>query len=180
MNKQELKEELLKLARDAFERASTIKEDQRIEVYLLDGVPTVSDILEESDTILYGPNRILCYQVYGYPYLEDEIKTWIDYARVIQQPTDETPLPEPTDIETSIREMIDELAKNKQVKKEEISSYEVFANLPVNLLGSIEQQIIEYWWNAKEEENAKKLALAQIDEGLAVSGETYLRGACQP
>lgn len=180
MNTQELKEELLKLARDAFERASTIKEDQRIEVYLLDGVPTVSDILEESDTILYGPNRILCYQVYGYPYLEDEIKTWIDYARIIPQPTDETPMPEPTDIEKSIRELIDELAKNKQLKKEQISSYEVFANLPVNLLGSIEQQIIEYWWSAKEEENAKDLALLQIEEGLAFSRETYLRGACQP
>ena len=167
MNKEQLKEELLKLARDAFERASTLKEDQRIEVYLLDGVPTITDILEESDTILYGPNRVLCYQVYGYPYLEDEIKTWIDYARVIQQPTDEMPLPEPTDIEKSIRELIDEIARNKQAKKDDISSYEVFANLPVNLLGSIEQQIIEYWWSAKEEENAKTLALSQIDEALA-------------
>ena len=166
MNKELLKEELLKLARDAFERASTLKEDQRIEVYLLDGIPTVSDILEESDTIVYGPNRILCYQVYGYPYLEDEIKTWIDYARVIQQPTEDTPMPEPTDIEKSIRELIDELARNKQVKKEDISSYEVFANLPVNLLGSIEQQIIEYWWSANEEENAKMLAVAQLDDGL--------------
>ena len=167
MNQEQLKEALLKLARDAFERASTLNEHQRIEVYLLDGIPTISDILEESDTIIYGPNRILCYQVYGYPYLEDEIKTWIDYARVISQPTEDMPLPEPTDIEKSIREMIDELAKNKQVKKDEISSYEVFANLPVNLLGSIEQQIIEYWWSAKEEENAKKLALSQIEEGLS-------------
>lgn len=167
MKKEQLKEELLKLARDTFERASTLKEYQRIEVYLLDGIPTVSDILEESDMILYGPSRILCYQVYGYPYLQEEIKTWIDYARLIPQPADETPLPEPTDIEKSIREMIDTLAQNKQMKKELISSYEVFANLPVNLLGSIEQQIIEYWWSAKEEENAKDLALMQIDEGLA-------------
>ena len=172
MNEEQLKEELLKLARDAFERASTLKEDQRIEVYLLDGIPTVSDILEESDTIVYGPNRILCYQVYGYPYLEDEIKTWIDYARVIQQPTEDTPMPEPTDIEKSIRELIDELARNKQVKKEEISSYEVFANLPVNLLGSIEQQIIEYWWSANEEENAKMLAVAQLDDGLKKYSDT--------
>jgi hypothetical protein len=166
MDKEQLKTELLKLARDAFEKASTLKEDQRIEIYLLNGVPTVSDTLEESNTIIYGPSRILCYQVYGYPHLEDEIKTWIDYARVIQQPTDEMPMPEPTDIEKSIREMIDELAKNKQVKKEEISSYEVFANMPVNLLGSIEQEIIEYWWDAKGEENAKLLAHSQIDEGL--------------
>ncbi|HEO99677.1 MAG TPA: hypothetical protein ENO02_10305 [Epsilonproteobacteria bacterium] len=169
MKQEQRKAELIKLSRDAFERASTLREDQRIEVYLLEGVPAVSDILEESDTILYGPNRILCYRVYGYPYLEEEIRTWIDYARIIPQPADGTPLPEPTDIEKSIRELIDELAKERHLHKEQISSCEVFANLPVNLLGSIEQQIIEYWWSAKEEENAKDLALAQIDEGLASS-----------
>ena len=38
--------------------------------------------------------------------------------------------------------------------------------MPVTLVGTIEQEIIEYWWNAKEEENAKKLALAQIKEAL--------------
>ncbi|MEN8728048.1 MAG: hypothetical protein ABF276_08815 [Sulfurovum sp.] len=166
MNKDRIKEELLKMARNAFEEASTLRDNERIEVYLLDGIPTATDVLDESDTIIYGPNRILCYQVYGYDYLEDEIKTWIDYARVIKQPTDEMPLAEPTDIEKSIREMISELAKSKGLKNENISSYEIFANLPVNLLGSIEQQIIEYWWSAKEEENAKKLAIAQIDEGL--------------
>ncbi len=166
MTKDEIKAELLKLARNAFELASTLRENERIEVYLLDGIPTMTDILEESDTILYGPNRILCYQIYGYDYLEDEIKTWIDYARVIQEPKEDTPLAEPTDIEKSIRELISELAKEKGVKNEDISSYEVFANLPVNLLGSIEQQIIEYWWSAKEEENGKKLATEQIDEAL--------------
>lgn len=166
MNKDQLKEELLKMARNAFEEASTLRDNERLEVYLLDGIPMMSEVLDEHDTIIYGPNRILCYQVYGYDYLEEEIKTWIDYARVIKQPTDEMPLEEPTDIEKSIREMISELAKSKGLKDENISSYEVFANLPVTLLGSIEQQIIEYWWGAKEEENAKKLALAQIDEGL--------------
>ena len=166
MNHDEIKSELLKLARNAFELASTLRENERIEVYLLDGIPTVTDVLEESDTILYGPNRILCYQIYGYDYLEDEIKTWIDYARVIQQPTDERPLAEPTDIEKSIRELISGLAKEKGMKNEDISSYEVFANLPVNLLGSIEQQIIEYWWSAKEEENGKNLASKQIDEAM--------------
>lgn len=166
MNKDQIKEKLLKMARNAFEEASTLRDNERLEVYLLDGVPMTSNVLDESDTIIYGPNRILCYQVYGYDYLEDEIKTWIDYARVIKQPTEEMPLEEPTDIEKSIREMISELAKSKGLKNENISSYEVFANLPVTLLGSIEQQIIEYWWAAKEEENAKILALAQIDEGL--------------
>lgn len=166
MTQDQLKEELLKLARNAFESASTIKDNQRLEVYLSNGIPTLSDVLEENEEILYDANRILCYRIYGYDYLEDEIKTWIDYARVIQQPTDEMPLPEPTDIEKSIRDLIGELAKQRGVSKEEISSYEVFANLPVTLLGSIEQQIIEYWWSAKEEENGKMLALAQIEEGL--------------
>ena len=166
MNKDQLKEELLKMARNAFEEASTLRDNERLEVYLLDGIPMMSEVLDEHDTIIYGPNRILCYQVYGYDYLEEEIKTWIDYARVIKQPTDEMPLEEPSDIEKSIREMISELAQSRGLKNENISSYEVFANLPVNLLGSIEQQIIEYWWGAKEEENAKKLALTQIDEGL--------------
>ncbi len=166
MNHDEIKSELLKLARNAFELASTLRENERIEVYLLDGIPRVTDVLEESDNIIYGPNRILCYQIYGYDYLEDEIKTWIDYARVIKQPTDEIPLAEPTDIEKSIRELISELAKEKGIKNENISSYEVFANLPVNLLGSIEQQIIEYWWSAKEEENGKNLATKQINEAL--------------
>ncbi len=77
------------------------------------------------------------------------------------------PLPEPTNVETSIRELIDELAKKKGLNRDEISSFEVFANLPMDLLGSIEQQIIEYWWSANEEENGKKLALEQIEEALA-------------
>lgn len=156
----------MKLARNAFELASTIRESERIEVYLLDGIPKESDVLEESDNIIYGPNRILCYQVYGYDYLEEEIKTWIDYARVIQEPTQEAPYKEPTDIEKSIRELIDELAKAKGLSNQDISSFEVFANLPVNLLGTIEQEIIEYWWSAKEEENGKKLAISQIEDAL--------------
>ncbi|MEJ2468625.1 MAG: hypothetical protein P8Y51_06070 [Campylobacterales bacterium] len=167
MDKETLRSELLKQARNAFETASTIRDNERIEVYLHEGVPKTSDVLDESDEIVYGGNRVLCYQVYGHDYLEGEIKTWIDYARVIQEPTDDMPLPEPTDIEKSIRELIDNLAKARGAGRDDISSFEVFANLPVDLLGSIEQQIIEYWWNAEEEENAKKLALAQIEEALA-------------
>ena len=158
------RKELLKLARNAFETASTLQDDQRIEVYLNDGEPKSSDVLEESDEILYTQERVLCYQVFGHNYLEEEIKTWIDYARVIQQPTDEVSLAEPTDVEKSIREMITDLAKAKGVHDADISSYEVFANLPVTLLGTIEQEIIEYWWNADEDENGKKLALAQIED----------------
>lgn len=163
---EKLKSELMKMARNAFETACTLHDNQRIEVYVHAGMPKTSDILEESDEIVYGPNRVLCYQVYGHDYLEKEIKTWIDYARIYPQPTEETPLPEPTDIEKSIRELVDELAKAKGVKRDEINSFEVFANLPMDLLGTIEQKIIEYWWSAENEENGKLLAEAQINEAL--------------
>lgn len=166
MNPDKLREALLKHARNAFETASTIRDNERIEVYIDNGMAKISDILDENEEIIYSPNKILCYQIHGYDYLEEEIKTWIDYARVIPEQTEDTPLPEPTDMEKSIREMIEELAKARSVPSEQISSFEVFANLPVTLLGNIEQQIIEYWWNAKEEENAKILASQQIEEGL--------------
>lgn len=167
MNKEELTAELLKHARNAFETACTLRENERVEVYLLDGVPHTSDVLQESDEIIYGDSRVLCYQAYGHNYLESEIKTWIDYARVIEQPTEDQPLPEPTDVEKSIRELIKELAKAKGVTDDAISSFEVFANLPMDLLGTIEQKIIEYWWDAEEDENGKTLALAQIKEAVA-------------
>jgi len=166
MDYESTKKELLKHARNTFETASTLHDNQRIEVYLQNGIVKSSDVLEENEEIVYTPERVLCYRIAGYDYLEDEIKTWIDYARVIQQPTDDMPLAEPTDIEKSIREMIDEIAKKNNMKNADVSSYEVFANLPVDLLGTIEQQILEYWWNAKEEENGKKLALTQIEEAM--------------
>lgn len=166
MDKETLTQDLLKHARNAFETASTIHENQRIEVYLNDGKPKTSDILDQEDEIVYTPSRILCYQIHGYDYLEDEIKTWIDYARTLEQPLEGMPLPEPTDVEKSIRELIDELAKRNGVNRDMISSFEVFANLPIDLLGTIEQQIIEYWWSANEEENGKKLALEQIEEAI--------------
>jgi len=158
-------EELLKLARDAFERASTILEDQRIEVYLDKDEAKISNTLAENESIVYIDTKILCYQVYGYDYLEKEIKTWIDYARQAVK-NDAEDAPEPTQLEKSIVELSEEIAKNSGRTEEEISSYEVFANMPVNLLGTIEQEILEYWWNAKEEENGKKLALGQIREAL--------------
>lgn len=168
MNKELITQELLKQARNAFETASTIRDNQRIEVYLQDGIAKVSDVLDENEEIIYSPNKILCYEIQGYDYLEDEIKAWIDSARVSRETTDENPLPEPTNIEKSIRELIEEIAKNKGVLSEQISSYEVFANLPIDLLGSIEQQIIEYWWSADEEENGKKLAQKQIEDALSI------------
>lgn len=167
MDKETVKEQLLKQARNAFETASTMRPNQRVEVYLQDGAVKISDILEETDEIVYTPTRILCYQIQGYDYLEDEIKTWIDYARVIPQPTDDgEPVPEPNAVEKSIRELIEEIAKRNGVTIADVSSFEVFANLPIDLLGTIEQKIIEYWWSADEEENGKKLALVQIEEAL--------------
>ncbi|MBU0720124.1 hypothetical protein KJ877_02140 [bacterium] len=166
MDYESTKKELLKHARNAFEIASTLHNNERIEVYLQDDTVKTSDVLGESDEIIYTSQRILCYQINGYDYLEDEIKTWIDYARVIQQPTDESPLAEPTDVEKSIRELLDEISKKNGMPKDKISSYEVFANLPMDLLGTIEQQIIEYWWTANEEENGKILALNQIEEAI--------------
>jgi len=168
MNLETVKSELLKEARNAFERACTLSDNQRIEVYLNEGKVKISDVLDENDEIVYTENRILCYQVYGHDYLEEEIKTWIDYARELKQIEEGVPLPEPTAIEKSIRELIEELAKSKGVLNNDISSYEVFANLPVDLLGTIENEIIEYWWSAEEEENGKSLALEQINEAIAV------------
>lgn len=159
-------EVLMKFARDAFERASTLRNNERLEVYLDGDVAKVSDILDESENIVYTPNKILCYQIGGYDYLEEEIKTWIDYARAAIH-NDAEDAPEPTPLEKSIYDLVLELAKKSARKEEEISSYEVFANMSVTLLGTIEQEILEYWWNAKEDENAKKLAQAQIREALA-------------
>lgn len=166
MDKEKTRSELMKHARNAFETACTLRDDERIEVYLNDGVAKSSDVLDEGDEIVYGPTRQLCYQVYGHDYLEEEIVTWIDYARIIKQPTDEAPMPEPTDIELSIRELIDELAQKHGAPRDRINSYEVFANLSMDLLGTIEQKIIEYWWDGDAEENGKTLAAAQIDEAL--------------
>lgn len=166
MDKESLTQDLLKHARNAFETASTLHENQRVEVYLNNGVAKTSDVLEKDEEIVYSPTRILCYQIDGYDYLEEEIKTWIDYARKLEQPEEGMPLPTPTDVEKSIRELIDEIAKKNGTNRDNVSSFEVFANLPIDLLGTIEQQIIEYWWSANEEENGKKLALAQIEEAI--------------
>ncbi|MGE4510013.1 MAG: hypothetical protein AB7D43_02820 [Sulfurimonadaceae bacterium] len=163
-NVEQIKKELLKAARDAFEQASTLYPSERLEVYLDAMEVKTSRVLEENEQILYIGEKVLCYSVYGYDDLEEEIKTWIDYARTIPSLNDE--LPPPSDLEIAVRELIDELAKKRAMPKESISSYEVFANMPMNLLGTIEQQIIEYWWGAKGEENAKSLALEQIEAGL--------------
>lgn len=152
-----LRSEVLKHARAAFERACTLRENERIEVYLYDGAVKTSDVLGEEEKIVYSPNRVLCYQVWGHDYLEEEIRAWIDQAR-----TEISPKP----LEESIVETLNKLALTKGISKEEISSYEVFANLRMDQLEQIEHAIIDYWWDNKEVENAKSLALEQINEAL--------------
>ncbi|WP_295053163.1 hypothetical protein [Sulfuricurvum sp.] len=153
-----LRSEVLKHARAAFERACTLRENERIEVYLYDGAVKTSDVLGEEEKIVYSPNRILCYQVWGHDYLEEEIRAWIDYARLEVNPKP---------LEESIIETLEKVAAAKGKTSEEISSYEVFANLKMDQLEQIEHAIIEYWWDNKEVENAKSMALEQINEALA-------------
>ncbi|MDD4883855.1 hypothetical protein [Sulfuricurvum sp.] len=152
-----LRSEVLKHARVAFERACSLREDERIEVYLHEGKVKTSDVLSEEDNIVYGPNRILCYQVWGHDYLEEEIRAWIDHARLEI---------DPKPLEESIIEVLNTIAASNSVSADEISSYEVFANLRMEQIEQIEHAIIEYWWDNKEVENAKSLALEQINEAL--------------
>ncbi|WP_298694103.1 hypothetical protein [uncultured Sulfuricurvum sp.] len=152
-----LRSEVLKHARVAFERACSLREDERIEVYLHEDKVKTSDVLSEEDNIVYGPNRILCYQVWGHDYLEEEIRAWIDHARLEI---------DPKPLEESIIEVLNTIAASKNVSADEISSYEVFANLRMEQIEQIEHAIIEYWWDNKEVENAKSLALEQINEAL--------------
>lgn len=153
-----LKSEVLKHARAAFERACTLRENERIEVYVYDGAVKTSDVLGEDEKIVYSPNRILCYQVWGHDYLEEEIKAWIDHARLEI---------DPKPLEESIIDTLNKVASAKGVSADEVSSYEVFANLRMEQLEQIEHAIIEYWWDNKEIENAKSLALEQINDALA-------------
>jgi hypothetical protein len=157
MMNENLRNEILKHAKTAFERACTLRENERIEVYLYDGTVKVSDVLGEEEKIVYSPNRILCYQVWGHDYLEEEIRAWIDQARL-----EISPKP----LEESIVETVIKVASTKGISPEDVSSYEVFANLHMDQLEQIEYAIIEYWWDNKEVENAKSMALGQINEAL--------------
>ncbi|MDO9305374.1 MAG: hypothetical protein Q7T77_08570 [Sulfuricurvum sp.] len=152
-----LKSEVLKQARVAFEQACTLRDNERLEVYIYDGSVKSSDVLSEDHTIIYTPNRILCYQVWGHDYLEDEICAWIDHARA-----EISPKP----LEESIVETLNKIAVSKGLIPDEINTNEVFANLRMEQIEQIEHAIIEYWWDNKEVENAKSLALEQISTAL--------------
>lgn len=156
-----IRNDILKQAKSAFERACTLRENERLEVYLYDGAVKTSDVLNEDEKIVYSPNRILCYQVWGHDYLEEEIRAWIDQARLEINPKP---------LEESIVETAAKVAAAKGLTSDEISSNEVFANLTMDQLEQIEHAIIEYWWDNKEIENAKSLALDQINEALQSLG----------
>ncbi len=152
-----LQSEILKHARISFERACALRENERLEVYLYDGSVKTSDVLREDERIVYSPNRVMCYRVWGHDYLEEEIGAWIDQARREISPRA---------LEESIVETLRKVAAAKGVSPDEVSSYEVFANLRMEQIEQIEHAIIEYWWDNKEVENAKSLALEQINEAL--------------
>ncbi|OHD87799.1 MAG: hypothetical protein A2W83_05995 [Sulfuricurvum sp. RIFCSPLOWO2_12_43_5] len=100
----------------------------------------------------------MCYQVWGHDYLEGEIRAWIDHARLEINPKP---------LEESILETLNKLAVSKGISNDDVSSYEIFANLRMEQIEQIEHAIIEYWWDNKEVENAKSLALEQINDALA-------------
>ncbi len=157
MNQSAIESKLLRLAKEAFDIACTLRENQRIEVYMDVDTPKRSDILEENEAILYTPTKILCYQIYGHDYLEPEITAWIDYARA------ET---EPKELEKSIIETAESIAAIKGIAIEGIHSNDIFANLNMNQLEQIEHAILEYWWVGNKEDNAKDLAETQINQAL--------------
>lgn len=153
-----LRSEILKHARNAFERACSLREGERLEVYLYDGIVKTSDVLCDDEKMVYSPNRILCYQVWGHDYLEEEIAAWIDQARleISHQP-----------LEQSIIETLHRIAQSKGISPDEVSSYEIFANLRMEQIEQMEHAIIDYWWDNKEVENGKLIALEQINAALS-------------
>jgi hypothetical protein len=169
MDKKNLQKRLIKVAKEAFEQASTLSTGKRIEVYyekMADKI-TISPPLEQNETILYDNNRIVCYVIDGNATLEDEIKTWIDIARDISTINDKEGVSEPTDVEEAIRSLADEIANTRSLLPQQVSSYEIFANLPFNLIEKIESSILEFWWYGDEDEDSGKyLALNQINEAV--------------
>lgn len=157
MDRLNIQQQALQRAKEAFETACRLDIDERVEVYLHSGRLAMSDVLTDDEEMVYEGNRHLLYRIFGHNYLEPEIKTWIDFAREEKSPAD---------IEKAIIEIGRTIARNKGVAPETVHSFEIFANLPMDLLAQIENVIIDYWWDGAEGENGKSLAKAQIDEAL--------------
>ncbi len=152
-----IKKSALKEANLAFKQASTLKDDERIEVYLDGEEVKRSDVMGPREEILYGDGRIMLYQVFGNGYLEEEIRAWIDQARAEE---------DPQGLAENIREKLELIVKQTGKTPDTVSSNEIFANLSLNVIEQIETAILDYWWDNEEEENGKKLALLQIEEAL--------------
>lgn len=163
MDTLKLNKECLRLAREAFNQASTLSEDKRLEVYIDKGKVKLSDIMENGEEILYNDEKFLCYQVYGNNSLEEEIKSWIDQTRIPK--SEEDPIKNEA-LDKAILETLEKIAKEKGVEPETISSNEVFANLSFDLIEQIEGAILEYWWSGEHEENAMSLARMDIEQAL--------------
>lgn len=152
-----IKKSALKEANLAFKIAATLGDDERIEVYLEGDNVKRSDVMGPREEILYDDGRILLYQVFGNGYLEEEIRAWIDQARMEENPQG---------LAENIREKLELIVKQTGKTAETISSNELFANLSLNVIEQIETAILDYWWDNQEDESGKKLALLQIEEGL--------------
>jgi hypothetical protein len=152
-----IRKSALKEANLAFKIAATLGDDQRIEVYLEGEEVKRSDVMGPREEILYDEGRVLLYQVFGNGYLEEEIRAWIDQARVEENPQG---------LAENIREKLELIGKQTGKTAEMISSNEIFANLSLNVIEQIETAILDYWWENEEEENGKKLARLQIEEAL--------------
>lgn len=158
MNRAYIDSKLLRLAKEAFDIACTLRPDQRVEVFLDNQEPKRSNILETNEAIIYSKNKILCYQIYGHDFLEPEITEWISRSVVEENPKE---------LEQSILETAQSIAAAKSVTIEDVHANEIFANLNMNQLEQIEHGILEYWWVGKADDNAKVLAEQQISDALA-------------
>ena len=152
-----IKKSALKEANLAFKQASTLGDDQRIEVYLENGAVKRSDVMGPKEEILYDDNRTLLYQVFGNGYLEEEIQAWIGQARMEE---------EPQGLAKNIRDALELVSKQTGKPAESVSTNELFANLSLNIIEQIETSILDYWWDNEEEENGKSLAQGQIEAAL--------------
>jgi len=157
MDKENLIKQALKEAQTAFKLSCTIKEEERVEIYLEGENVKRSNVMGPKDEILYNDGRVLLYQVFGNDYLEDEIRSWIDQARIEANPTG---------LAENIQEKLELISKQTGKEPEAVTSNEIFANLSLNVIEQIETAILDYWWENEEEENGKSLALFQIEGAL--------------
>jgi len=132
-----------KALREAFELfaiAATLPPTKRLELYYENGNFIRSDVLSEGESTPDG--KTLCYRIDGSDALEAEIVAWIDHARHDENPSA---------LAHSIQECESDLATAKNIDKKSISSYEIVANLSMEVLSGIEQEITQFWWEKPDD-----------------------------